>query len=91
MSNKLPRYEQCVLDMRFWNGTFLDYSPFGNNGVNTGCAWEQRGDLHLRFQDNATDRITVAHSPSLAFDSGQITVLVYGDFLRQQQYQYGYI
>ncbi len=72
----LPRYSNCVLDHRYWNGDFRDHSGNNNSGTPTGCSFQKKPDKHVVFE--GTDLITVADSPELQLTEG--TIICYGDF-----------
>jgi hypothetical protein len=70
----LPRYNNCVLDHRYFTGSFRDWSGNDNHGVPTGCHWENK---FVRFV-GSNDLITVSDSSELQLTNG--TIIVYGNF-----------
>lgn len=74
----LPKYQNCVLDLRFFLGSFRDYSGQDNHGTPTGVHFEKRPDKHVKFMPTSTDKITVADSSEL--QGTEFTFIFYGDF-----------
>lgn len=72
----LPIYENCVLDHRYFLGSFRDFSGNEHHATPTGVHFEKRPDKHVVFNSNA-DKITVADSTGIQVTA--FTAILYGD------------
>jgi len=72
----LPKQANLVLDHRYFNGSFKDYSGNSNDGTPTTCHFEKHPDKHIKFE--GTDLITVADSSELQLTA--MTLIAYGNF-----------